>query len=93
MNTKKRWVASYERLLDDDEQNRLTDYEKEFSDWVEKSMPKFDGYDSIQLFNFQRSFRILAAEVEFDHSESLYPANVPTLENWVVVQVKLLTRP
>jgi hypothetical protein len=91
LNTKRRWIASFERLLDDDEKNRLSDYEKEFSNWVENSMPKFDGYDNIRCLSFQRSNRILAVEVEFDHAASLYPAHVPTLENWVVVQVKLLT--
>ncbi|MDA4129897.1 MAG: hypothetical protein OK457_03925 [Thaumarchaeota archaeon] len=90
MNSKKKWVASFERLLDDHEKNRLSDYEREFSNWVKNSLPKFDEYENIQLLSFQRSNRILAADVEFDHSEPLYPALVPTLENWVVVQVKLL---
>jgi hypothetical protein len=90
MNSKKRWLASFERLLDDQEKNSLSDYEKEFSNWVEKSMPTFNGYDNIHVPSFQRSNRILAAEVEFDHAEPLFPALIPILENWVVVQVKLL---
>jgi hypothetical protein len=90
MNQKKRWVASFERLLDDHEKNHLSDYEKEFSTWVEKLMPKFDGYYNIECLSFQRLNRILAVDVEFDHANPLYPADVPTLENWVVVQVKQL---
>lgn len=90
MKRKKRWIASFERLLDDHEKSCLSDYEREFMDWVSDTFPRREGYDNIDAQKFQRSNRILAVDVVFDHSEPLYPFLVPTLENWVVVQVKLL---
>ncbi len=78
MNTKKKWIASFERLLDDHEKNRLSDYEKEFSNWVSSSLPKYEGYDNIQSLSFQRSNRILAADVELDLSTHFAPPlNIP----------------
>jgi hypothetical protein len=87
MNKAKRWVASYERLLDEGEKNRISDYEKEFSTWTDRLLPKFHDYANIKSHDFQRSNRILSIDVEFDNPGILYPAHVPTLENWVVVQV------
>jgi len=89
MKQKKRWVASFERLFDDHEKNSLSVYEKEFSNWVSNILPKHGGYDNVGEHTFRRSNRILAVDVEFDHSDPLYPTLVPTLENWVVVQVRL----
>ena len=89
----RRWVASDERMLTGTrEQRGFHVFEKEFSDWIETSLPKSQEYHNISQRDFQRLGRILSVDVEFDHDGLQYPAFVPTFDGWVVVQVKRVDR-
>jgi len=87
MGPMRRWVATFERLLDDTEIEKFDAIEKEFLEWAQRKLTDTDGFRNVNYRNFQRSQRIISVDVELDNVDKLFPAQVPTFDNWVVVQV------
>ena len=92
---KKRWIASYERMIARDELGRLSILETEFSNWVKNVLSKLRGYCNISIASFEELDRILDVDVEFDYagSEDLFPVDQPSFDGWMVVQVKQIDEP
>jgi hypothetical protein len=88
MGPMRRWVATFERLLNDNEKGKFDTIEKEFLDWAKRNLTETDGFRNVKYRNFQRSERILSVEVEIDNVDRLFPAQIPTFGNWIVIQVE-----
>ena len=84
----RKWLASFERMLDDDEKEWANYFEEEFLNWAREKLTGIDGFHNIRYGKFERSYRIISIDVEFDHPDKMFPALIPTFDNWVVVQVK-----
>jgi hypothetical protein len=84
----RRWLASFERMLDEDEKEQSDKLEEEFLNWAKEKLTDLEGFRNVRTGKFERSNRIMSVDVEFDHPDKMFPASIPTFDNWVVIQVK-----
>jgi hypothetical protein len=88
MGPMRKWIASFERMLDGKEKEQANLLEREFLEWAKGKLTDLDGFHNVTCGSFQVSLRIMSVDVQFDHADKLFPAQVPTFGNWIVVQVR-----